>query len=373
VSADTLRIVSFRWEPYALPFAQPFATAGGRLEERRGFLVRLQDDRGAWSVGEAAPLPDFGGETLSACEAQLRRWEEELPGCAMELEPRPALPAPAFGLLPAPITSPTAVHALESALLDLAARRAGLTLARWLHPAAPLQVAVNATLGATEASAAAAAARDAVAQGFRTLKLKVGVGGAAADEARLRAVREAVGSGVRLRIDANGAWSREEALALLERWVPLGLEYAEQPVSPADPEALAWLVMRSPVPIAADESIRAPADAERLLRQRAASLLVLKPMLLGGPLTTLRIARASLAARVPVVVTTVLEGIYGRLAALHVAAAVAALHAESGLEAPPPACGLATGALLVRDHVPQPPVPLGGVWYVPSGPGLGLA
>lgn len=384
MSGAALRIAALRWEPYALPFVRPFATAGGRLGERRGFVLRVQDESGAWGVGEAAPLPEFGAEDLATCEAALRAWSESLPG--RDVQPRfdaPCEAPPLFGLGDA-ATAPTAAHALESALLDLAARRAGLPLAHWLLPGAlqaPAAVAVNATLGATEPAQTVLAAQQAVRQGYRTLKLKVGVDAAAAEQARLRAVREAVGPAVRLRIDANGAWGREEALARLERWAPLDIEYAEQPVPADDLDGLAWLAARSPVPVAADESIRTPADAERLLARQAAAVLVLKPMLLGGALTTLRIARAALSAGVPVVVTTVLEGIYGRLCALHVAAAVAALHKDAlhsaalqgvaGLPAEPPACGLATGALLARDLLPEPPTPRDGVWALPAAAGLG--
>lgn len=392
MSADTLRIAALRWEPYALPFAQPFASAGGRLHERRGYCVRVQDERGAWGTGEAAPLPAFGGETLAACEAQVVRWSDALPGRAVTLpESFPEMAAaavvpPSVALLarlgagdaPALAAVPCACHALEGALLDLAAQRAGLPLAGWLvrlldAGPVPAAVAVNATLGATDPAQAAEAARAAVARGLRTLKVKVGVGSASADEQRLRAVREAVGPAVRLRIDANGAWSREEAAVRLERWATLGLEYAEQPVPADDLESLAWLAAHGPVPIAADESLRRVADAGVLLERRAAAVLVLKPMLLGGALTTLAIARQALAQRVAVVVTTVLEGVYGRLAALHVAAVVAALHARAGLPGPPPACGLATGGLLARDLVPQPPAPEGGAWALPRRPGLGLA
>jgi o-succinylbenzoate synthase len=372
VSAAALRIAALHWEPYALPFAQPFASAGGRLSERRGFILRVQDEAGAWGVGEAAPLPAFGGESLERCEADLRRWAAALPGREVALPADPAAWAPAAGLA-APEPAPCACHALECALLDLAARRAGLPLARWLDAAAPAAVALNATLGAGTPAQAAAAAREAVSEGYATLKLKVGLGAAAADAALLRAVREAVGAAPRLRIDANGAWRREDALERLRAWAPLDIEYAEQPVPAHDVEGLAWLAARSPVPVAADESIRGVADAQRLLERRAAAVLVLKPMLLGGPLTTLRIARTAHAAGVPVVVTTVLEGIYGRLAALHCAAAVASLHRAAGLSAAPPACGLATGALLAQDLLPAPPAPAGGRWELPAQPGLGLA
>lgn len=388
MSAQSLRIAAFHWAPYALPFARPFVTAAGHLRERRGFVVRLQDERGAWGVGEAAPLPAFGGETLAACETRLARWGDALPGCSVELPDALAEAAPAASPLltglgtgvgsPADLAAvPSACHGLECALLDLAAQRAGLPLAHWLARLlgtgpVPAAVTVNATLGAAEPAQAVEAARAAVAQGISTLKLKVGERDSTTDLRRLQAVRNAVDPAVRLRIDANGAWSRQEADERLRQWAPLALEYVEQPVPADDLDGLAWLSAHAPVAVAADESVRTCADAVTLLERRAAAVLVLKPMWLGGALTALTIARQALAQRVAVVMTTALEGIYGRLAALHVSAVVATLHTQAGLPLPPPACGLATGGLLTRDLAPHPPGPVGGAWALPPDPGLGL-
>ncbi|HEX7926215.1 MAG TPA: enolase C-terminal domain-like protein, partial [bacterium] len=97
-------------------------------------------------------------------------------------------------------------------------------------------------------------------------------------------------------------------------------------------------------------------------------------MALGGLIATLRVARAAFTQGVPVVVTTMLEGVYGRTAALHVAAALqaAALSALAQGRVTIPACGLATGHLLGTDLVPAPPVPASGMLRVPIGVGLGI-
>jgi L-alanine-DL-glutamate epimerase-like enolase superfamily enzyme len=245
-------------------------------------------------------------------------------------------------------------------------------LARWLHPRAAEAVPVNATLGATAPQSAAQAARGFTRAGYGTLKVKVGVGDGAADEARLRAVRAVAPPPIRLRIDANGAWSEAEALALLNRWQALELEYVEQPLAPRELEAQTRLAAASPVPIAADEGVRSEEDARRLLEARAAHLLVLKPMLLGGVLTAYRIARLALGQGVPVVLSTALEGAYGRTAALHVAAAVQALQGELLPGAAAIAHGLATAAWLREDLVAPFPEPVRGKLIVPAPPGLGL-
>lgn len=365
-----LRLAEARLVPYALPFRRPFATARETLSGRRGWAVWLRDDAGRWGVGEAAPLAGFGMESPEACLAALEQAARTLPGRTVRLPAAwsPDL-EPGLGLLPPGVHAPGARHGLECAVLDLAAQAAGLPLARWLHPRAAPDVAVNATLGAAIPAEAARQAREAVAQGFATLKVKVGVGGTDADWGRLAAVRAAAGADVRLRVDANAAWDEATALAALRRLAPAGIEYAEQPLPPEDLAGLARLRRASPIPLAADEAACTEAGALAVLAAGAADVLVLKPMALGGLLATMRVATRALEAGVPAVLTTMLEGAFARLAALHAAAALAALAPP---DAPPPACGLATGALLGADLVPHPPAPVRGRFPVPGAPGLGL-
>ena len=375
-----MRIAELRWEAYSLPFLAPFITARSRLTERRGYILRLTDETGHTGFGEAAPLPEFGGEPPGRTEEILTAWGHTLPGKRVSLEiSGPDLPLPAFGVAPesssAPAVPPsesssaacpTALHALEQALLDLASQDAGRSIAALLHPTPPGEVSVNATLGSGTPAAMAAAASQAVSDGFSTLKLKAGALTMEEDTERLAAVRGAIGPEPNLRIDANGAWDCPGALERLRAWELFGLEYAEQPVPGEDLAGMIRLCRESPVRVAADEAVRSPEDAPRLLEARAAHVLILKPMLLGGIFNTLRIARAAHSAHtahghgVPVVVTTVLESVLGRGGALQAAAVIDGMHRNAGMPGPPPAHGLATGGLLARDLTPTPTAPRNG-------------
>jgi o-succinylbenzoate synthase len=309
-------------------------------------------------------------ESLEDCAMTLSNWQVSLRGAHAVLPSAVSASLESgLGVIPPHAHRPAAQHGLECALLDLAAQAAGIPLARWLHPAAATAVPVNATLGATSPVEAAAQAAACCKDGFATLKLKVGVGGDDADHARVAAVRAAVGPTVKFRVDANEGWSESQALVILRRLAPLDIEYCEQPVPAADLAALARLSAASPIPIAADEAAANESAAAAVLRERAAHVLILKPMALGGVVATLRMARQAFAQGIPVVVTTMLEGVYGRTAALHVAAALAAL-AQGRV--PMPACGLATGHLLAEDLVEAPPLPGGGVLRIPTGAGLGI-
>lgn len=196
------------------------------------------------------------------------------------------------------------------------------------------------------------AAARALASGCRTVKIKVAAGPLAGDVARVAAVREALPE-ARIRVDANGGWSLEEATQAFEALAPLRLEYAEQPC--ATVEDLAELRRRElGVPIAADESIRKASDPLRVRDAGAADFAVLKVQPLGGAAACLRIA-AQLG--LPVVISSAVESSVG----LAMGAAVAA-----ALPNTPLACGLETGRLLGGDLTSQPLVPNAGVLEVRS-------
>ena len=192
--------------------------------------------------------------------------------------------------------------------------------------------------------------------GCRTAKVKVAEAGQepGEDEARLEAVRDALGADGLIRVDANGGWSVDQATAripALERAAG-GLEYVEQPV--ASVEDLALVRRRVQVPIAADESIRRAADPYRVRDLEAADIAVLKVQPLGGVRACLRIAED---IGLPVVVSSAIESSIGIAAGLALAAALPEL---------PYACGLATVQLLEGDVVSEPLLPVDGSLPVTS-------
>jgi o-succinylbenzoate synthase len=195
--------------------------------------------------------------------------------------------------------------------------------------------------------------------GCRTAKVKVaqrGPDGALepldAEVARLEAVRDALGPGGRVRVDANGAWDPDEALRRLPHLdrAAGGLEYVEQPC----PDVAGLAAVRrgqrgdTAVPVAADESIRRAEDPLAVVRADAADVVVLKVQPLGGVRACLDLAEQ---VRLPVVVSSALESSVGIAAGVALAAALPAL---------PYACGLATVNLFAADVVAEPLVPVDG-------------
>jgi O-succinylbenzoate synthase len=213
-------------------------------------------------------------------------------------------------------------------------------------------VPVNVTVPAVGPEQAAAIVR--ASSGCRTAKVKVAEPGQsrAEEQARLEAVRDALGPGGRIRIDVNGGWAVDEAVAaigILDRAAG-GLEYVEQPC--ASVEELALVRRRVDVPVAADESIRRAEDPYRVRDLEAADVAVLKVQPLGGVRACLRIAED---IGLPVVVSSALESSVGIAAGVALAAALPEL---------PYACGLATVQLLTDDVAVRPLLPRDGALAV---------
>jgi L-alanine-DL-glutamate epimerase-like enolase superfamily enzyme len=253
--------------------------------------------------------------------------------------------------------SPAARAGLDVARLDLAANLVGVPLWRILGAPSAEPVACNATLVAGPPAAAAADAQRWAERGFTTFKLKVGVPG---DVGQVEAVREAVGPQARLRVDANGVWTPEDAVLRLTAMERHGIELAEQPA--ADLEDLAAVRNQTAIPIAADESVNAPDDARRALELGACQLATVKLAKVGG----IGPARA-IAAELPVYLSSALDGPVGIAAAGHLAQVLRPSAPWSSL-----AHGLATQLLFAETIASVECEIRDGLLHLPSGPGLGI-
>jgi O-succinylbenzoate synthase len=217
-------------------------------------------------------------------------------------------------------------------------------------PTVRAEVPVNALVPAVDADTAAALAAEAVAAGITTVKVKVGGVSLPRDADRVAAVRAALGPSGRIRLDANGVWDTDSAVAAIDRLASFDLELVEQPVAGLDD--LALVRRRVAVPVAADESLRGLDDARRLAALDAADAVVVKVQPLGGVRAALEVIEA---AGVPAIVSSLYETSIGLAAGVALAAALPEL---------PYACGLGTAGLLAGDVVADPLVPKGGVLAV---------
>ncbi|MCG1003045.1 MULTISPECIES: mandelate racemase/muconate lactonizing enzyme family protein [Halobacterium] len=321
---------------FSLPLSRPLGTASGTIDERRGFLFAREG-----GVGEATPLPDWT-ESRAACERGLETadaaadWEDALAACE---------------------GAPAARHAVSLAKLDAEARDATVSLARHLCDDPADSIRVNATVGDGTPEQTTREARAATERGFETLKVKVGARSVAADVERLRAVREVTDA--TLRADANGAWTRQQAREAFDAFTDLGVDYVEQPLSAEDLAGHRGL-RGGDVGVALDESLTEHALADVL---DAADCVILKPMALGGVDRALDAATDARGAGVDPVVTTTVDAVVARTAAVHLAAAIPDVSA----------CGLATADRLADDLAADPAPVEDGRVRVPEAPGHGVS
>jgi L-alanine-DL-glutamate epimerase-like enolase superfamily enzyme len=219
---------------------------------------------------------------------------------------------------------PGALGALETAVLDARARSAGLPLYRLLDGDAtsPTVRATDLSLPIVSAPEAAARTETAVLDGFRSLKIKVGCGDLAEDEARVRAVA-AASPDITLRLDGNQGFTKEEAVRFLEVLSDLvpRIELLEQPTAAGDDAAMAHVAVNVPVPVFADESVHHADDARRLVGDGICSGVVLK-LAKSGLSETAKIAAAVRSAGGRCLFGCMMETHIATGAALHLALAL---------------------------------------------------
>jgi L-Ala-D/L-Glu epimerase len=334
---------------HRLRLTQPLQSSYGVVRERELIGVCLTDEEGLTGHGESAPLEPYDGVSIERVLQALERY-------------RPVLEEQAGSINGAEIVDacrraddlPEAFAAIDLALWDRAGRRAGRPVAALLTDTPATQVPVNATLSALDRAGAAEQGARAAALGFDCLKVKVGVGD---DAGRLAAVRAAAGPQVALRLDANGAWSVEQAIRSIETLAPVGLELVEEPVHGL--AAMREVRERVTVRVAIDET----ASEHGALTAGVADAVCLKVSRCGGISGLLAAAALVRASGAEVYVASTLDGPLGVAAGVHAAAALAS-------RGPLPACGLATLEMFADLENPLPVS--GGSIPIPATPGLGV-
>jgi o-succinylbenzoate synthase len=354
---DRVRIASFAVARYRLPLRQPLRAPGGLVTSRAGLVLRVVDAHGAVGVGEASPAYWIGVDSVESAAAAL----SEI--AAADGDTTAAALRERFldeGVLPC--RSPAAACALDTALLDLEGQAAGVPIARLFADEPPRSLAVSVLLTAEGEREIARAAEHASRAGFVAVKLKVGAD-PLDDARRVAAARRGAGRGIELRLDANRAWSRDDAerfLALVAIHAPT---FVEEPLRDPSPHAIAPLRDASGVRIALDESISNVATLEAYAAARGADVLVLKAASWGGITPAVAAGRRALELGLDVVATDSIETSIGMAAALQLAAAVSRAPAAIGLGG---RAALEGDAARDRYRVPDGPrVPL-------PGPGLGV-
>lgn len=360
-----MQITDLYWRRYKIPFRRTFANRYEELAFREGALLFMESDSGLQGLGEVAPLVGFGG-TMAAATELLKKVRPLLLGESIEEPAYWNLSSAVMGWDAPDDTTRIVLSGLSLAFFDLIAQTKKVTLAGYLNQgqATAPYIPVNATLGSTSIEALQWEAEEAVRQGFTCVKMKVGRGTVAEEMRRVEAVRNSISDAMTLRVDANGGWNFEQARAMLDALVEMGVAVVEQPLAATHLVGMRMLREHFPtIQIAADESIVDINSANDVFRTHAADTVVIKPMIVGGPVDAAMIGKRAIEKGKGVIVTSLLDSGVGIVGALQVAAA---------FPQPLLPCGLATADLLEGTLIQESLQAANGVVAVPQGIGLGV-
>jgi muconate cycloisomerase len=340
-------------------------------------LVKMTDELGAEGWGEAPALKDWGGE--------FGRYFGESPGTTMEVVTRHLAPA-VKGCQPGEIVGlharmdhavkgyPYAKAAVEFAAYDLAGKQCGLPVHRLLGGALRRRIPVTHSIGLIGFEEAEREVAQVVTEGIRTVKIKVGVD-PDRDVEMVRRIRDTVGTGIALCVDANqGYRTPGDAIRTLRRMERFDLIYFEQPVEGI--ERLAQVARAIDVPVMADESAWNAHDVIQIIEQRAAQIVSIYTTKPGGLYRAMEAAAVARAAGIICNVNGSVETGIGNLANLALAAAAPAVVLSCVVPVSTPAeaqSGQIAGIYYKDDLIAQPMRLVDGAIELPTASGMGIA
>ena len=280
----------------AVPLRRPEMWADGRRDGTNAVIVEVRADNGLIGYGEAACGP---GNSADPLRAVIDNFKPLLLG---QDPGKIALHASRFHGIGRwrlwRSFSNFALAGIEMALWDLAGKMRGCALSELLGGRQRDWLPVSGYVLHDEPARMAEDARQLVSEGFEVLYFKVGLS-MEADEQTVRAVREAVGPEVRLRIDANEAWTRHQAARSISKLARYDLDMVEQPLTARDLEGMADLRTTFGVPIGANQSAWTLDDAMQVVQANAADVIVTGVQSLGGVLPLLKMGGICEAAGIP--------------------------------------------------------------------------
>ena len=358
-----MKITRIETIPIRVPLKPEFVIRGGGGAHTVSpfLLVKVHTDDGIVGFGEASCTPRWSGEDQVTGAHLIHTYLEPLlvgedPAEVEELTKKFRLAFAGNYFTKA---------AVEMALWDIAGKVEGQPLCEMLGGTVREFVPTKWSVSGVEPEKAAEIARWAVVQGFKAMKVKVGLE-PDGDVARVKAVREAVGPEIKLGVDANGGWPPAVAIPTIERLRKFGIAFVEQPVSPEHPEMMTEIRKQTQLPVIADESVFTLRDARLVATLKTADVLSIYIGKAGGITEAMKLAHFALRENLKCTVGSNLELGVGSAAMTHLALASRGVVAE---EFP---CDI-IGPLYYEDDIVREPLPIKpGEARANDKPGLGV-
>ena len=296
--------------PYSMKTKVVVKISLGDEETSDGFFVRVRTEDGVVGYGEGSPFTPITAETQQSAVVMAKALGEKLKGRNPFEIAHIVADMDAF----AP-NNPSSKAALEMAVWDICGKLAGLPVCCMLGRYRD-HFETDKTIFLEPPDVMAQSAQQVVRDGFKIVKVKVGQS-PEMDTARLRAIREALGPDIKIRIDANQGWTPAEAVRSLRQIEKYQIQFAEQPIAYWDWAGMKFVRDNTPMPIMADESVHVEHDAIEGVRRDAIDMINIKLMKSGGILHGSRIADVADAANLKCMVGCMEETKLGLTAAAH--------------------------------------------------------
>lgn len=354
-----MRITKLHLGSIKVPLRRPFITALRAIVEIDDTLIKLETDDGLIGWGEAPATPVITGDTKGGIHDGLVIAFNAIKGLDL-VEDWELIQT---RLAASMVHNTSAKAAIDIALHDLVSQATNQPLFDWLGGCVRKELITDLTISVDTPDAMVAAAIEATSSGFDILKIKVGTN-AALDVVRLREIRDAVGSAVRLRLDANQGWTPAEAITVITALEDAGIapELVEQPVAAADFAGLKLVTDTVYTPILADEAVFSYHDANKIISEHVADLINLKLMKTGGIYQACKIIDLAKNAGVDAMVGAMMETSVSITAAAHLAVSAEPV---TMIDLDPP-------LLCASNPVRQGMAWLGASIILPDAPGLGI-
>ncbi len=354
----TITILQTEVYKFNVPLKAPFITAFGKEENAENIVVVIRTDKGISGFGECNPFLPINGESIDTCYLLARYFASLVKGAnALDIE----------GCLAKMnrfiYANQSIKSAFDMALHDIASQWAGLPLYKFLGGKENHDLVTDYTVSLSETKKMVYDAIKIKAEGYPAIKIKVGEG-ADPDIERVKAIREAVGKTIPLRLDANQGWSPEDARKVFKALKKENIQYCEEPIERKQFYELQKLRKKSSIPIMADESCCDHLDARMLIDLKACDKFNIKVGKAGSLQIARRILKLAEKAKMECQIGAFMESRLGMTAFGHLALSSPAVQY----------CDFDTPLMHAEDYV------TGGIQYhengrmtMPESPGLGAS
>lgn len=357
--SEAMKIREIQIGKVSIPLKKPFKTALRQVNSAEDIIIKVVTDTGEIGYGNAPPTAVITGDSQDSIVGAIRYTiGPKLIGMDVD-----NLEGIMTAIDTAMLNNSSAKAALDIAVYDLFGKLHGIPLYKLFGGYSNTMV-TDLTISVNEPEEMVRDSQEAVAAGYRALKLKVGTD-AVLDIQRVKAIRAAVGYDIDIRLDANQGWTPKEAVRTIRKFEDLGLgiELIEQPVKAHDFEGLKFVTNHVETDIMADESAFGPYEVFQLLAMSACDLINIKVMKAGGLHNALRIASFAETVGMQCMMGCMLESKVGITAAASIAGGKRII-TRADLDA---------AVLLAEDPV------IGGISYdknqliISDAPGLGIS